>query len=167
MVDILKHTQYCMGAGYVNKKTYDEAVAQERTTNRVTRDMVENLMRATRDAQATAAQNNIPFSPTQNLVQQGVLFLATPLLALSNFLRAIPELPLPLPAFIQNGAQQLGARLNQAVGQLLSFFFGSRKAKNENEEEDLEKRDKEDFAQSDLFTRFVVEESNGSSLGGQ
>ncbi len=166
MVDVLKHTQYCMGRGYLNKDTFNEAVAQDRSNNRVQRDLVENMMAAARDAQTTGARESFTarqLPQPQNLMQRAVLVLAQPLLALANFFQNIPRLPLPLPGLVQNAFQNAGTQLNQAVANLLSFFFGNKKDNDKVEER--KQREDTEIAESDLFTRFVVEESHESSMG--
>lgn len=166
MVDVLKHTQYCMGRGYLNKDTFNEAVAQDRSANRVQRDLIETMMAAARDSQTANARESFTarqLPQPQNLMQRAVLVLAQPLLALANFMQNIQRLPLPLPAFVQGAVQKAGAQLNQAVANLLSFFFGSKKDNDKVEER--KQREDTEIAESDLFTKFVVEESNESSMG--
>lgn len=164
MVDVYKHTQYCMGRGYLNKRTYGDAVAQDRSTNRVKRDLVESMMAAARDAQNGREELTARTLPQpRNLAQRVAVLLARPLLTLANVFQNMPRLPIPFSGFVQGAFQKAGTQLNQAVANLLSFFFGHKKDNDKVEER--KQREDTEIAESDLFTKFVVEESNESSMG--
>lgn len=173
MVDVYKHTQYCnaSGRGYL-MPSYNEAVGRERTEG-ARNDWVAQLLRLARQqrsedqfAENQAFVQRFSANPLLRSAQQTLLYVLRPVEMLANALMALPQLPLPLPlpVFFVNGAAQLGVQLNALVGKAVSFFFGYKK-KNDMIEE-RQQRDQADFAVSDVFTRFVVVESNRSGMGG-
>ncbi|MBK8190590.1 MAG: hypothetical protein IPK79_09110 [Vampirovibrionales bacterium] len=176
MVDVYKHTQYCnaSGRGYL-MPTYNEAVARERADGNRS-DWVAQLLRLAREARGDdqfSEQQSFIFqrfsaNPLVRGFQQTVLYALRPFEMLANAMIALPQapvpLPFPIPAFLATLSAQWGLQLNATIGKVVSFFFGYKKENDRGEER--QQREKADFATSDVFTRFVVVETNHSRMGG-
>lgn len=163
MLQVQKYIEYCMGFGYLNKKRYADDLAQQRGLERVLDARLDQLLKAAQTAvpgaQAPVAVPPAAQDPTR--FQRLLQLLATPFQAVYN------RLPMLLPAPLLNtlGAAVTTVRTNleQALGKILSFFYGFKKEKTE----EREKRDKDDFAKTDLFSRRTVDATTGGGHGGK
>lgn len=174
MVNIYQHTQYCEGRGYVNPRSLADAMAQEKANTRVTRDATELLTRGQLQQQQLQANRANPFAqpspPTQAqaFIQPLANFAAQALFAGRNGLQAVNQLP---QQFGQN-ATQLAQNLQQnpnflarAVGQVLGFFFsGSKRARNERDDEADELREQNDTAVQDTLSFTEIKEPDASAM---
>jgi hypothetical protein len=164
MPDINKFYLFCMGEGYLDKRRYQEEVGHEKSINRVLRDTQEATVRfETRQLSEPRLSIPLPslvnkfFQATQEVVQAFI----KPFQTAFSFFRSLfqqekPEKPVPF--FFGNPFK--GPILERVISQIFTFFFGDKKDKTEEKE----KRNKEDYSQSDVFGKRVVEESNGSGF---
>lgn len=162
-VDVNKYYLFCMGIGYLDRKRYNADLAHERGLEQVffARQATENK------AQQTAfLQPRQPFFLTQgearqqqNPVQQFFANLFQPVQGFAAWIARF--LPGNNPAQNQQNAAMLLqpgrvlAGMESVLNKVVSFFFGFKKDKTE----ERKKRDDDDFADTDLFTRRTVEKS--------
>lgn len=171
LVNIFQHVQYCEGRGYVNKRGLADAMAQEKSTTRVTRDAAELLTRGQLINQATRQQASVSQQPVQqNPVLQA---LVRPIANTLLFGRRVLQMPQALAqAMAQTGArmaqnlQQSPNFLARAVGNLLGFFFGNdKKARNERDKDADEIRQRDDVTFADPLTFTAIAEPEKGGMG--
>ncbi len=159
-LQISKFLQYCEGFSYLDKKGYDSALAQERNQERVMQYRMDNLQRQQQYQQLNPANlqqtQPMPQQPA-NLIQRAFnLLIATPFQNMMQFIaQPFQTVPRALGQMLQLPRQAMEA----TVSRILSFFFSHKKDKTEEKEV----REKNDFAQSDLFTKRTVEASQNNA----
>lgn len=161
-IQIQKYFEYCMGNGYLNKSAYANDLANVRSQNRLIEAAMDRLMAAQKLKEA--AQN-------QPLPQQQPQTPAQPNAFLRVF-QAVTQPVVQMFSWVFTAGQSIAlatgntvgrtvGALEQAFSKVLSFFFGFKKDKNDEKE----KRERDDFAETDLFTRRVVDDTQGSGHG--
>ena len=171
MLNIHKYIGYCMDEGYVDRGKYSEEAAEAiRTgrTNEIKDDAVRKLMLTSylsASAQPAVAQ---PQNLLQSLFAQLANGLTNPNNPLAPFFNAVAQFTAPLaqalgrflaPTTNPNPAPSL---FGQLVGNLMSFYHGHKKTRDEESKQ----RDLDELPHSDLFTRFVVEETMSGGQSG-
>lgn len=151
-----------MGFGYLNKRKYADDLAHQRGLDRTIQDGVDRMMRAAQSAALTPPRDpraeNPPRAP--QWIQQGMSWMG-------NMPRVLFQWVLPvvvnIPQALQNAVSLPRVAMEQAIGKVLSFFFGEKKLK----EEEKERRERDDFAESDFYIKPTVEGSSGAGSNAQ
>lgn len=159
MVNIYQHTQYCEGRGYVNPHSFADAMAKEKTDNRLNRDATALLMQgrqamADKGATQTALNQQTNLALLSRLPQPIALFAGRAQQFIQQQLaRVLPQAFVANTAQLAQNLQQSPNFLARAAGQVLGFFFsGSKKARGEYDDDDAELREANDLdVQDNLF----------------
>jgi small-conductance mechanosensitive channel len=176
-VNILKHTQYCEGKGYVNSRSLNEAMSKERGQERVKTDFKQMASRINQQQQNTQQLNQglLQQSNQQLAAQQAnrpiltqvARFIARPLATLAKFAQRatqqLAQVPKQLAQLAGKAMQQAGNFISQLAGQLGSFFLNSKEARNEKNDEAKDKRDASDVGNADMFEVNTIKEPSKSS----
>lgn len=173
MVNIYQHTQYCEGRGYVNPRSLAEAMADEKTNSRLNQDALGKLAAGQRALSRNAGQQQ--FFARQGLLASALVNrLPTPIAnVLGRFQQATQRLIARiLPQQVVANAGQLAQQLQQspnflsrAVGQVLGFFFsGSKKARNEYDDDEAELREENDLAIQDALFFSEIKQADATTM---
>lgn len=163
MFDIKRAYLYCMGESVLDKRKFSEDTALNRQQQRASWDQLSQLQQMNR-IQRPNMQGDVPQPqmPMPRFMQGIVQFMARPLALVQQMSQGLQRLvQLPLDA-MRAAAQMTGAKLESAVSQILTFFFGFKKDKTEEKE----KREQHNFFLDSLTGERKVEESHQGNMGG-
>ncbi len=165
MIRIQNYIQYCMGFGYLDAEKYEDDVANQRRIDNVFQEGVDRLMasRLQQDLNQPVGQvKNQPIlpQPVMNFLRKGIQLVMTPFL---NVMDKVQNLQQALITSMANLTTKSVALMEFAIGEVLSFFFGYKKERTEEKE----KREKDDFAETDLFTKMVTASTTGEGSDGR
>ncbi len=159
---VQKYILYCMGFGYFDKRRYDNDMEHERAVNWVLQYKIDQMMKS---AQLSMLHPELEHPPELPQLQQlprpirvVIQLILNPFQQLAHFVTQIPQ---ALTQAVANLMNPLLESVEATLGKLITFFFGAKKGKTETEKDN---RERDDFSETDLFTRFVTHES---SPGGQ
>lgn len=171
MLNIHKYIGYCMDEGYVDRGKYSEEAAETIKAGRtlemkddIVRKMLQNAYLAPSTQPALAQQQN----PLQSLFAQLANALTNPNNPIAPFFNAMAQLTTPLTQALGRflspnpNATPAPSLLGQLVGNLMSFYHGTKKTRDE----EAKQRDLDELPHSDLFTRFVVEQTMSGGQSG-
>lgn len=158
---------YCSGESVLKQSQFNEDVANQRMRDRVNTDF---LMQFNHQLQKDA-QPQQPQGLLQNAARTVARFvrqLARPVIRFFNTLQTITRnlgrMLAKATANLAKGFQAAGKMAEQAVKNILTFFFGHKKDNAKTEEK--EQREQFEFTESDLFDDNKVHEGDGPSLAG-
>jgi hypothetical protein len=166
VIDIKKYYLFCMGEGYLDKRRYSEDLGHEKQLQRVVQDNQDQTLRqALQLRSARLAGGDIPLQqplfPQPTGLQQTLLTVLRPVQVVVANLRALMDAMMQRLAQ-GNQAAPKGNVLEKLMSQMFVFFFGTKKS--QLDEKEKEKREAQDFADSDIFGKRVVEGANGSGF---
>jgi hypothetical protein len=170
MVDIKKYYLFCMGEAYLDKRRYQDELGQEKMQNRVMRDHLEQAMRAATQPSLTAPRPGLqqqpvlnPFMAPPTFFQRVMQSVTRPLQGALQFLRNLFRPNANRPQASPQQQVMKGPVLEQIIGQVLGFFFGSKKDKLDEKKQ----RELEDYNDPEIWSRRMVEETSGSGFSNQ
>jgi hypothetical protein len=167
-LNIRNYIDYCMGFSYLDKPRYADELAANRTENRLWQNQFDQLMSAVQNMSLqpapSADRTPVWVRRVQNALQETMqFFIFRPFQQVVNLITPLFQ---ATAAAIGGVVAKTTGMLEKAMSQVLSFFYGFKKDRNEEKE----RRDKDDFKDTDLFTRRVVDSSfgaGGQSAGGR
>lgn len=163
-LNIYKYIAYCAGFGYLDKRRFADDMAHNRAVNRETQSRLDQLLYT---MQRLATEPVLPQNQFQNPVLRTIQnfthdmlqrFVYIPLQRVMGFTVPVAQ---NIAAAVNGVAVRTLGFLDRAMGQILSFFYGFKK----DRQEEQDRRDKDEFPDSDYFTRRVVESTMGGGQG--